>query len=74
MTFINVEFSNRRVRNGVAQPQTTTLTPEPVRAAAALRDALASVMAIDRSTAWPMHRIRCFLLAEQLAATAPATR
>ena len=65
MPFANDELF-RRPRNGdMSQHALVPTSASP--ATTAQLAALKSAVAVDRNTVWPTHRIRCFLLSQQIA-------
>ncbi len=72
MPFANAELFRRPRIGDISQH---ALVPTSASLATTAQcAALNSAFAVDRKTVWPTHRIRCFLLSQQHAASWAASR
>ena len=72
MPFVNAELSRRSRSGEVPQYALGATSASPITTTQ--RDALKFDVEVDRNTVWPTHRIRCFLLSQQNAASWAASR
>lgn len=73
MTFVNVKLSVRRHSCGVFPDDLPGRSAE-IRELQAQREAQNFAAEVDRSSIWPTHRIRSFLLAQQYNESRAETR